>query len=117
MRPPNSDAIALSKDDIDSTVVPAQGIIQSKGEVGTMTKLLEKALREASKLPAREQNAFAKIMLEELTSERKWTRQFAKSQHKLATLADEALLEHAQGKTMPLGKATHTIAEQAGETT
>jgi hypothetical protein len=52
-----------------------------------MTRLLEKALREASRLPAREQNAFAKIMLEELASQRKWTRQFSKSQDQLAALA------------------------------
>ncbi len=56
-----------------------------------MTRLLEKALREASKLPVRDQNAFAKIMLEELASEKKWSRQFAGSQGKLSRLADEAL--------------------------
>ena len=72
-----------------------------EGEVCTMTKLLEKAFREASKLPARERNALAIIMLEELASERKWTRRFSKSQGKLAALADEALLEHRQGKTSP----------------
>jgi hypothetical protein len=67
-----------------------------------MTKLLEKALREASKLPAGEQNAFATIMPEELASEREWSRKFAKSRGKLATLADEAVSEHRQGKTAPM---------------
>jgi hypothetical protein len=75
-----------------------------KGEVDTMTRLLEKALREALKLPTREQNAFAKIMLEELSSERKWARKFSKSHDKLAALAAEALGEHRQGKTVPLEK-------------
>jgi hypothetical protein len=70
-----------------------------------MTRLLEKALREASKLPSREQNAFAKIMLEELASEKKWTRKFSKTQDAIASLAGEALLEHRQGKTVPLEKA------------
>jgi hypothetical protein len=70
-----------------------------------MTKLLEKALREASKLPSREQNAFAKIMLDELASERKWSRKFSKTQGALATLAVEALLENRQRRTVPLEKA------------
>ncbi len=37
-----------------------------------MTKLLEKAFEEASKLPEIEQNALAKRLLNELTAEKKW---------------------------------------------
>jgi hypothetical protein len=45
-----------------------------------MTKLLEKAFNEASKLSEVEQNALAKWVLEELESERKWDKLFAESE-------------------------------------
>ena len=67
-----------------------------------MTKLLEKAFNKASKLPEIEQNAIAKWLLGELESETKWERLFAESEDILEKLADEALAEHAQGKTKPL---------------
>lgn len=64
-----------------------------------MTKLLEKAFKEASKLPGTEQNAFAKRLLEELISEKRWGKLFANSEDILSELADEAIKEHRQGKT------------------
>ena len=67
-----------------------------------MTKLLEKAFAEASRLPSTEQDAVAALILEELASERRWAEAFAKSQDKLATLADEALAELDRGETEPL---------------
>lgn len=67
-----------------------------------MTRLLEKALREVARLPAAEQDAMAAILLEELASERGWSDSFAKSQDLLAKLAEEALAEHAAGRTRPL---------------
>lgn len=67
-----------------------------------MTRLLEKAFKEASKLPEVEQDALAKWMLEELEAERKWDRLFAESEDVLGRLADEALEAHRQGKTKPL---------------
>lgn len=67
-----------------------------------MTKLLEKAFTEASKLPDVEQNALAKWVLEELESERKWEKAFSGSEDILDRLADEALTAHKQGKTKPL---------------
>jgi hypothetical protein len=67
-----------------------------------MTKLLEKALQEVSKLPASEQDAVAAILLEELASERRWAESFAESQDKLAKLAEEALAEYNAGRTKPL---------------
>ena len=66
-----------------------------------MTQLLEKALSEVAKLPPSEQDALAAILLEELASEKKWGELFAKSQDKLAELAQEALAEHHAGKTKP----------------
>jgi hypothetical protein len=67
-----------------------------------MTKLLEKALQEVSKLPAAEQDAVAAILLEELASEQRWTESFARSQDKLAKLAEDALAEYNAGRTKPL---------------
>jgi hypothetical protein len=45
-----------------------------------MTKLLEKAFREASRLPEMDQNALAKWVLAELHSERAWAESFAESE-------------------------------------
>ncbi len=67
-----------------------------------MTTLLNKAFQEASKLPEVEQNAFGKWLLDELASEREWERLFAESEDVLSKLADEALQEHAEGKTRRL---------------
>jgi hypothetical protein len=67
-----------------------------------MTRLLERAFKEASKLPEVEQNALAKWVMEELESEGKWAKAFAASEDVLANLADEALAEHKQGRTKPL---------------
>ena len=67
-----------------------------------MTKLLEKAFEEASKLPELEQNVLAKRLLDELTAEKKWEKVFASSEDILSRLANEAIEEHRQGRTKPL---------------
>jgi len=67
-----------------------------------MTKLLEKAFKEASRLRVVDQNAIAKWLLEELASEKKWELMFADSENVLDKLADEALADHKKGKTTPL---------------
>ena len=67
-----------------------------------MTRLLEKAFKEASKLPVVEQNALAKWLLGELEAEKKWEQMFAESEDILDRLADEALETHKKGKTKPL---------------
>ncbi|MGH8477463.1 MAG: hypothetical protein ACRERV_01840 [Methylococcales bacterium] len=59
-----------------------------------MTELLDKAFAEASKLNETEQNCFARWLLHELESEKKWGEMFAESQDLLSQLADEALAEH-----------------------
>ena len=64
-----------------------------------MTKLLERAFKEASKLPEIEQNAFAKWMMDELEAEAKWQKAFAASEDILDKLADEAIAEHKAGKS------------------
>lgn len=67
-----------------------------------MTKLLETAFEQVSRLPASDQDAVAAIVLEELASEQRWSEAFAKSQSALAKLAGEALAEYHAGKTKPL---------------
>ncbi|HWP44539.1 MAG TPA: hypothetical protein VNO14_14935 [Blastocatellia bacterium] len=64
-----------------------------------MTRLLEKAFEEASKLPEEDQDALAQELLDDLACEMRWAEAFAKSQDKLALLAKEALAEFNQGKT------------------
>ena len=67
-----------------------------------VTKLLEEAFAQASKLPKEEQETLAAWLLEELKSERRWKALFGQSSDVLATLADEALEEHRVGKTKDL---------------
>lgn len=64
-----------------------------------MTKLLEKVFAQANQLPDMEQNALAKWLLKELSSEKQWDRAFAESEQALEKLADEALNEHKNKKT------------------
>lgn len=64
-----------------------------------MTKPLERAFTEASKLPPEEQNILARLLLAELSSEKRWAQLFTNSQEVLATLGKEALDEHRSGKT------------------
>jgi len=67
-----------------------------------MTKLLEKAFEEASKLSELEQNTLARWLIDEIIAEKKWEKAFAQSEDLLEKLANEALAEHAEGKTKPL---------------
>lgn len=67
-----------------------------------MTKRLGKAFQEAPKLPDIEQNAPAKLLMEEPEAGRKWEQAFAESEGALDELADEPVEAHRQGKTKPL---------------
>lgn len=67
-----------------------------------MTKLLEHAIAEVSKLSADEQDAIAALILEEIEDENRWDESFQKSQDALARLAEEALIEDKAGKTQEL---------------
>jgi len=66
-----------------------------------MTDLLEKAFREAAKLPAEAQDALASVLLAELESEREWEERFTASEGALGELADDALEEFRHGSTEP----------------
>ena len=67
-----------------------------------MTELLEKALAKVARLPDHEQDAFARWLLDELESERRWSRAFETAQDRLAELAREALEDELSGRTEPL---------------
>ena len=67
-----------------------------------MTRLLERAFKEASKLPVVAQNALARWLLDELEADKKWEQTFADSENILDRLVDEALEAHKRGKTKPL---------------
>jgi hypothetical protein len=67
-----------------------------------MTKLLEQAVAEAATLPAADQDILARLLRDEIASERAWDDRFTKSQDVLERMAAEALAEHAAGHTTPL---------------
>ena len=67
-----------------------------------MTKILQEAFDQASKLSEVEQDALGRILLEELASERRWENLFAGSHDLLEELADQALAEHDAGRTEKL---------------
>ena len=69
-----------------------------------MTKLLQQAFERASELPETEQDKFARFLLAELDSDRRWDELFSspESEDLLERLADEALSEHRAGRTQPL---------------
>jgi hypothetical protein len=64
-----------------------------------MTELLKKAFDAVSALPPERQNALAEMILAEIQDDKLWDEAFARSQDKLAAMADEALEEHRAGKT------------------
>ncbi len=69
-----------------------------------MTQLLQKAFERAAKLPQEEQDKFARFLLAELESERRWAELFSRSESEdlLEQLANKALAEHRAGRTQPL---------------
>lgn len=68
-----------------------------------MTKLLEEAFNQASRLPEELQDQLAARLLRELADEAKWDAALADSAEELEKLADKALREHGTGETEELG--------------
>jgi hypothetical protein len=68
----------------------------------TVTDRLEKAFAAASKLPQREQDALADWLIEEIAAERRWEELLARSQDRVAEMADEALKEYRERRTKKL---------------
>ena len=71
-----------------------------------MTKLLEAALEKVTELPEPEQDAIARLILDELEYEARWQQAFAGSQDLLARLAGAAREEIDRGEVLPDDPAT-----------
>jgi len=67
-----------------------------------MTKLLEKAIKVVNKLPEKNQNEIAQIILEEINDEKLWEESFKMSQNLLFHLSDEAIGLHKNNNTKEL---------------
>ena len=64
-----------------------------------MTDLLAEAVAKVARLPDDEQDAFARWLMDELESERRWSRAFEASQGQTAELAREAVAEDQADRT------------------
>jgi hypothetical protein len=67
-----------------------------------MSKLLERAIEEAQKLPESDQEAIGALLLAEIESERKWDDLFSRPSAAIEEMAREALEDHRSGKTILL---------------
>ena len=67
-----------------------------------MTTLLESAFEKISALPEIEQNIYAKNLLDEIESEKKWNNSFSESEGLLSQMADDALKDLKNSDTKPL---------------
>ncbi len=67
-----------------------------------MTKLMQSAIEKLSKLPDKEQDVYAHVIIEELDAERQWDTTFAGTQDQLAGMAEEAAREQEERRTTPL---------------
>ena len=67
-----------------------------------MTQLLEEAIQQIHNLPAAQQDAIAAVILDELADEQQWDAAFARSQDKLARMAEKVRedIKAARVKTM-----------------
>jgi hypothetical protein len=68
-----------------------------------MTQLLEKAIAEIHRLSPGEQDAIAAIILDELADEQRWDLAFARSQDKLARLAEKVREDIKAGRVRKMG--------------
>jgi hypothetical protein len=69
-----------------------------------MSQLMDQAFQEAKKLPERDQEFIASIILQEIESEHRWDELFARpeSADLLARMADEAMAEVRAGRARKL---------------
>lgn len=73
----------------------------TKEYIGIMPTLLDKAIEETRKLPAKEQEFVAQVMLDEIHDERAWKQRFSATISELDKLAEQALEADRHGKTTP----------------
>ena len=69
-----------------------------------MNQLLREAFEEVAKLSESEQDRIARLLLEEMESDRRWDELFAtpESEAFLERMADEAIVEYRAGTMRPL---------------
>ena len=67
-----------------------------------MKKLLNSAFEEISKLPEIEQNIFARFIINEIESEKKWEKKFSNSEDLLSNLANTTLNDFKKNKCIEL---------------
>jgi len=68
-----------------------------------MTRLLAKALEEASRLPETLQDEIAERLLDDIHGEEQWDQTLARSADALEKLADRALADFRAGRTKKMG--------------
>ena len=61
-----------------------------------MTKRLQAAIEKLLKLPEKEQDVYAHVIIEELDAERQWDTTFAGTQDRLVGMAEEAVREYEE---------------------
>lgn len=93
------EALVLSTD-LRRCVRKARTDVSLTGQtLGIITALLEQALKEVASLPEKDQERIAALILDEISSDRRWEESFRRSEDVLGQLADEALSERRAGKT------------------
>ena len=68
-----------------------------------MTQLLQQALEAVKQLAPQKQDAIAAIILEELADEELWDAAFARSEERLAKIADKVRADIAAGRVRNQG--------------
>jgi hypothetical protein len=68
-----------------------------------MTQLLQKAIDAVQQLPPEQQNEIASLILDELKDDQRWDEAFARSEDKLAKLADKVRADIAAGRVRDQG--------------
>ncbi len=69
-----------------------------------MTRPLEQAISEAKQLSEAEQDAIARLVPDEIESDRRWEASLARWPEKLSSLADRAWAEHEAGGSEPFDR-------------
>lgn len=67
-----------------------------------MTQLLNSAFEQISKLPEIEQNIFARFIIDEIESEKKWEQNFANNEDLVSMMADLAIKDFKENKCTEL---------------
>lgn len=67
-----------------------------------MTALLTQAFQKVAVMSEKEQNEFAHLIFAELEDQQQWSQSFFETQNELECMAQEAVQEFEDKKTMPI---------------